>query len=252
MNRTFSAVAGLVISLGVVGVGVFLLITIQSRSGSSPWVTVSAFILPVVVLIFSLAAWLWSRYRVRKLTLRVGGVEAELQSGNKDREFATLTDEDRRLVEYIGEYPEKRQEREEAEAEIGRYLPANPRGAKRIINHGRLYALIAEDRGIFGGDPELTYRHLAKWILIVEHWPRLGAALTREPSRMEAIEDCSNVEALQGAIASTAPGVHATDELFQFLRDGIPLSPVLARLVRFEAWDKYSGLTAQECSRGQQ
>ena len=64
--------------------------------------------------------------------------------------------------------------RENAETEMAPYLPANLRRAKRLINHQRLYALIGEQRGIFGGDPELTHRHLAQWVLIVEHWPWLG------------------------------------------------------------------------------
>jgi hypothetical protein len=240
MRRQYAVVFGSLIVAISVGITVFALISYHPSSSSSSsavqnWTAIGSFVLALVSLAVPAAGWLRSRYRRRKLTSRVGGAEAQLQYGNKDRGFATLTAEDRRLVEYIGDYPEKRQEREAAEAEIGRYLPPNPRRAKRIINHGRLYALIAEDRGIFGGDPELTYRHLAKWILIVEHWPRLGAALTRNPSRMTAIEGSISVEALQKAISDTAPGMRTTDELAEFLRGGIALSPVLARLVRFEA-----------------
>jgi hypothetical protein len=138
-----------------------------------------------------------------------------------------LTAEDLRLKEY-------RTKRDEAEYELLPYLPANPRGAKRLINHERLYAQIAEDRDIFGGSPELTYRHLAKWVLIIEHWPRLGAALTREPDKIEALENCPDVEALQAQLKHIDSNIRASDEMFSVLGKGIPLAPILGRLVRFE------------------
>jgi hypothetical protein len=125
--------------------------------------------------------------------------------------------------------------RDVTESEIAPYLPSNLRSAKRLVNHERLYALIGEYRGIFGGDPELTHRHLAKWVLIIEHWPRLGAALTREPAMMNALEEASNISELQTALDLISPGSRADDELFQVLQYGTSLSPVLARLVRFEA-----------------
>jgi hypothetical protein len=136
--------------------------------------------------------------------------------------------ETRRLKEYT-------QLRSEAENEIAKYLPTNPRRAKRLINHQRLYALIAEDRRIFGGSPELTHRHLAKWILLVENWPRLGSALTRDPSKIMAIEQSPTLRDLQEELDDVTSGVRASKELHQLLREGPSLSPVLARLVRFEA-----------------
>jgi hypothetical protein len=135
-------------------------------------------------------------------------------------------------IDRLAEYDSSRKE---AENEIAEFLPANLRRAKRLINHLRLYALMAEYRGIFGGDPELTRRHLAKWVLIVEHWPRLGAALTRDSAMIAALEQASDVLQLQQALDAFAPGVRASVELLQVLEYGTSLSPVLARLVRFEA-----------------
>jgi hypothetical protein len=133
--------------------------------------------------------------------------------------------EDLRLAEYSIQ-------RDQAEKEIAAYLPDNPRRAKRLINHERLYARIAEDRGIFGGSPELSHRHLAKWVLIIEAWPRLGAALTRDPSQMEALELTSDIQELQSALAFI--GMQPTEQLFKVLHEGVRLSPILERLVRFD------------------
>jgi hypothetical protein len=137
--------------------------------------------------------------------------------------------EERRFMDYI------KTQRNVAENELLRFLPDNPREAKRLINHQRLYTLIAEDRDVFGGQPELSYRHLSKWVVIVEHWPRLGVSLTSDPSRMAVLERCSDVASLQEAIDVVAPGIRAISELFQVLQEGVPLSPVLERLVRFES-----------------
>jgi hypothetical protein len=113
-------------------------------------------------------------------------------------------------------------------------LPANPRRAKRMINHHRGRATIAEDRRVFGGEPALQHRHLAKWVLIVEHWPRLGALLTRAPSKIKAIENAENVEDLTRVLGLVSLEVQDVDELIDLLHRPPRLSPVLARLVRFE------------------
>lgn len=145
------------------------------------------------------------------------------------REALEREEAERRLAEYT--------KRREAEYWLGPYLPANVRRAKRLINHERLYVMIAEDRGVFGGSPALTHQHLAKWVLIVEHWPRLGAALVREPRLIEDLEQAETVAQLQNALDSAVPGVQASEDLFEVLRDGVPLRHVLARLVRFEPAD---------------
>jgi hypothetical protein len=124
--------------------------------------------------------------------------------------------------------------RHEAEEELARYLPANPRQAKRLINHLRLFALIAEDRGIFGGEPELTHRHLAKWTLISEHWSGLAAILTLNPAAMQGLERAASSADLAIALDGLGCAVPVTDELFAVLHSGTMLAPVLERLVRFE------------------
>ena len=169
--------------------------------------------------------------RRKSLEARISG-DADLPSEAADsselaEERSRLAAEDLRLKEY-------KTKRDEAEYEFRPYLPANPRGAKRLINHERLYVQIAEDRNIFGGNPELTYRHLAKWVLIVEHWPRLGAALTREPDKIEILENCASIEALQEELKLIDPNIRATDQMFRVFSVAIPLSPILGRLVRFE------------------
>lgn len=127
-------------------------------------------------------------------------------------------------------------DRDAAERRLAPYLPANPRRAKRLINHERLYRQIGESCGIFGGAPQLTYDHMARWALIVEEWPRLAAALTRDPSIIEELERAVDIGRLQEKLAAQVPGVRATTELFDLLcgNEGVRLSPVLARLVRFE------------------
>jgi hypothetical protein len=176
-----------------------------------------------IIILGGLISWIWSRARRSALEARI-----KLDEPSEARkDSAKLADEDLRLKEY-------RTVRDEAEKEIRPYLPANPRGAKRLINHERLYSQIAEDRQIFGGKPELTYRHLAKWVLIIEHWPRLGAALTRDPDKIESLENCDNVKSLQDELNLIDTNIRATDELVSVLHEAVALAPILGRLVRFE------------------
>lgn len=123
--------------------------------------------------------------------------------------------------------------RKEAEAEVRRYLPANPRTAKRMVNHVSLAMAIAEQRGLFR-DPDITQQHLAKWIGISEQWPALGAALTTKPSRMEELEQAATVPELQAMLDDLAPGTVASEEMVRRLGDGDLLGGLLDRLVRYE------------------
>ena len=169
-----------------------------------------------------------SQKRRRSLKARINFAPTGEVGENEAAKVSTsLSAEDLRLKEY-------RTKRDEAEAELGRYLPANPRGAKRLINHERLYGQIAEDRHIFGGEPELTHRHLVKWVLIVEHWPRLAAALTLCPDEIRTLEDCADIQSLQEKLNSFDVNIRATSELLEVLSKAVPLSPILGRLVRFE------------------
>jgi hypothetical protein len=236
-RRNWSGIAVTFLAIvAIASVGYSLYYSLHLTSGSSSsgssssvltWVGTALGGVGIIGAVVGVVETWRSRYRRRRLEARIASAEDVAAFEEEDREFFALGTEDRRLLRY-------RAERDEAEKELGPYLPANPRQAKRIINHERLYALIAEDRGIFGGNPELTHRHLAKWVLILEHWPRLGAALTREPAKMQEIEECLTVEMLGQVIDSLISGTQVTDELFQFLRGGVPLSSILDRLVRFE------------------
>jgi hypothetical protein len=49
------------------------------------------------------------------------------------------------------------------------------------------------------------------------------------------LETAGTVGELQSVLDNLAPGATATDEMRRRLREGAPLSPVLDRLIRFEA-----------------
>lgn len=149
-------------------------------------------------------------------TLRQGSVD----DANDDTE--------RRLV------LSQRVDRRKIERSIAEYVPTNPRRAKRLLNHHRLLATIAEDRGIFGGDPALTHRHLVKWILVTENWPGIGARLAREPSLISELEHASEPTDLANLIDGMGVVAGDTNELHSILQSGQALAPVLERLVRFE------------------
>ncbi len=236
MRKVSIAIIVTLISVAAsVGVLVYSLQHPQKSQKPTPW---WAWILVIAIAILSALApigWNMIRSRVRRrgLSARTSTVASDLDF-NEDKESSQLasgpyrSSEEYRLALY-------RKQSNEAENELVKYLPSNPRRAKQLINHQRLYARIAEDRKVFGGKPELTHHHLAKWVLIVEEWPRLGAVLTHDPSKMSALEESSTLDGLQKSIDNSAPGIRATDELLQILHNEITISPILARLVRFEA-----------------
>jgi hypothetical protein len=210
---------------------ILVVVALLLGHGSLAYTVVIYGVLVFGLYIVSVVRRIRDEHRRRSLEARISrdaDFLSEVPDSSKLAEYRSgLAAEDLRLREY-------KAKRDEAEYELRPYLPANPRGAKRLINHERLYVQIAEDRGIFGGSPEVTYRHLAKWILIVEHWPRLGAILTREPDKMKALENCTSVEVLQTKLKLIDPNIRATNEMFSVLGKAVPLSPVLGRLVRFE------------------
>ena len=122
--------------------------------------------------------------------------------------------------------------RQDAEEEVRRYLPANPRTAKRMVNHVSLAMAIAEQRGLFDGST-ITRQHFRKWIGMSEQWPALGAALTAAPERMADLEK-ADLPALQELVGDLAPGTMCTEDLRLRLKEGVPLGDVLLHLVRFE------------------
>jgi hypothetical protein len=55
---------------------------------------------------------------------------------------------------------------------------------------------------------------------------------------MKVLEEASDSDALQKAVDSA--DVRATDELFAVINEGVKLSPILERLVRFESSASYA------------
>ena len=146
-----STIGGVVSALaGIIGAIIPLLL--DHKGFPLHTVLIYGGIVVAVVAIGALVSWIWSRIRRRLLKVRISG-DATLagvpdESYEVTKDSGKLATEDVRLKEY-------RTKRDEAEKELGPYLPANPRGAKRLINHERLYSQIAEDRHIFGGTPNL-------------------------------------------------------------------------------------------------
>ena len=116
--------------------------------------------------------------------------------------------------------------RDRVEEEVRNDLPANPRTAKRMINHLSLALAIAEARGVLREGSEITIRQLAKWIGLVEQWPPLGAALTASPEPMVDLENAAGLTQLQGVLDTFAPGVVASDDLRRRLREGEELGMI--------------------------
>jgi hypothetical protein len=200
--------------------------------GFSSTIIVGAGTVSGVVAVTTFGSALYTTYRRRQLDTRLTELQdaAEGTVTDSDERFQSVAVETRRLLEY------KTLQRNEAESELARYLPSNPRRAKRLVNHERLYAQIAEDRHVYGGRPNLSRLHLAKWVLILEYWPRLGAALTHHPENMEHLERATSLHELAAALSDAGlKGTAASDALLRVLQSGEPLAPVLGRLVRFEA-----------------
>lgn len=121
----------------------------------------------------------------------------------------------------------------EVERFIERYPPPLPRGAKRMLNHGRLLTKIARDRRMFGGTPELTPTHLGKWIVLGVRWPEVAEQLAGRPGEMARIEALAGDKAKLTEALRMEP-VPAFEELAEILGEPPALGPVVDRLVHFE------------------
>lgn len=121
--------------------------------------------------------------------------------------------------------------RTQAESEIKKHLPTLPRSAKRLFNHLRVLLVVAEEKRMFGGQPELQAKHLGKWAVLVERWPELGTALAVDPGRLVQLEAATSIEELSKLLGSAVP---ATQDLLTFLRSPTKLGPVAERLVYFQ------------------
>src|SRR5919197_6159503 len=117
--------------------------------------------------------------------------------------------------------------RREAEAEIRKFLPPLPRAAKRVLNHLRVMLVVADRRGIIGGDPPLTGRHIGKWVLLRVRWPELAAAVANRPRLMRELEAASDpTPTLQDL------GLISAD-LVGFVQGETKLDPAVERLTHF-------------------
>ena len=74
---------------------------------------------------------------------------------------------------------------------------------------------------MFGGTPELTPAHLAKWLVLREQWPALGRSIVVDPERLAALE-------------SSAKDGDISPEAWELLSRGPRLSEVIVRLVYFQ------------------
>jgi len=134
-----------------------------------------------------------------------------------------------RLQRYLEDESEMQRE---AEDEIMRYLEPMPRHAKRLLNRLRLLLFIAHERGMFGGKPNLTARHIGKWAVLGERWPELSQAVCVNPEVMLWLEDHDQHDMW---VKSLAPAYANDDALRRFCvsSPGVKLNPVIKRIVEF-------------------
>lgn len=119
----------------------------------------------------------------------------------------------------------------EAEDEVMRHLPAIPRHAKRLVNRLRLLLFIAHERKMFGGVPNLSPRHIAKWAVLCERWPELEQVVCDEPDIMMLLESPTKHKS---AVRTRVPLYQDDDGLREFcLDEEVTLAPVMARIVEF-------------------
>jgi hypothetical protein len=103
------------------------------------------------------------------------------------------------------------------ETYISENPPALPREAKRSFNHAQLLTEIARARHMFGGEPQLTPAHLAKWLVLREQWPALGRRIAVEPEGLAQLQ-----------------AADVTPEAWELLCEEPPLVGVIERLVYFQ------------------
>jgi hypothetical protein len=131
------------------------------------------------------------------------------------------------------------------DAGVMNYVQPLPRHAKRLLNRLRLLLYVAHERRMFGGEPPLKPKHLAKWAVLCERWPDLAEGLVLHPSLIAALErdrgDDKDEERYINVLKNLAPACAGDSWLPGFLRvsetdatTGTKLEPVMQRIVRFE------------------
>jgi hypothetical protein len=122
----------------------------------------------------------------------------------------------------------------EAQAEVMDFVEPLPRHAKRLLNRLRLLLFVAHERRMFGGDPDLSPRHIGKWAVLCERWPELAQALSINPKLMADLENA----ATYGATVKKAAPMYVDDAVLgQFCGPGnrTRLAEVMERVVRFDS-----------------
>jgi hypothetical protein len=140
--------------------------------------------------------------------------------------------------------------RTQAESEIREYLPPLPRSAKRLFNHLRVLLVVAEQKHMFGGHPELQARHLGKWAVLLERWPEFGSALTADPGRLADLEAATSIEELSKQLGPLVPTLAVSQDLLDFLKSPTKLAPVVERLVYFRPSDSGQDVEARSDALG--
>jgi hypothetical protein len=239
LGRWFSIIAGTIGAIGSLAGLVLSLVpslepaatTSQSASSAIPtWIYVAL----AIGLFGAAAGEAYRRWIVRRLRGRSQDLDKEIADGAragashgelKERMVASTRPGDKRLAShkvdkyFVDEGPQLK----EVAAVIINHPPMLPRAAKRMLNHARLLTSIANERGMFGGDPPLEPAQLGKWIVLIERWPTVARRVAREPSLMARLE--------ANAIDSLPPDLPVSDELMAFIGTQPGLGPVLTRLV---------------------
>ena len=127
------------------------------------------------------------------------------------------------------------QRRKEAEEELLQHVPPSPRGAKRMVNHLRLFLYVATKRKLFGGTPDLHPRHLGKWVALREQWPELGWSVNNNPGVLRLLEESVDEADLEAVLKEHAPTVKPSEEMLAFLSNEPALAPIAERLVYFRS-----------------
>lgn len=119
-----------------------------------------------------------------------------------------------------------------AEEEVLRALPSTPREAKRLFNHLHLLLAVAFNRRILSQHSQLSARHLARWLILQERWPKLATVLVAEPKLIESLEVCNSLAELRDGVRPYDDTIRVTKDMFEHLRLEPALASVLETLIR--------------------
>jgi hypothetical protein len=123
---------------------------------------------------------------------------------------------------------------EEADAEVVKFLPLVPRGAKRMMNHLRLRLYVAIRRRLLEPGSGLTARHVGKWVVFEQRWPELAQEVADRVEVLSELEQVPEPKKLGGTLKRLRLSAAASDDLFEFLSTEPKLGPVAQELVYLE------------------